>query len=139
MMINNSTLDYHNKFSRWPRIRMTLFPHIHYSYTLGVVHIILRNQFFELWDKFGAYKIFRHYVTVQTRLKAVLTRAIALNESGRICQLHFISNNNLSTLVTSCFVYSGYNFLLVDLIFDLCLLLDLSPKQESSLVWSYSS
>ena len=28
------------------------------------------------------------------------TRAIALKGSGRICQLHVILNNNLSTLVT---------------------------------------
>ena len=58
------------------------------------------------------------------REQLCLTRSIAFKGSGKICQLHIISDNNLST-VTSC-----YNVLLVDLIFDLFLLLGLNSKHH---------
>ena len=53
------------------------------------------------------------------REQLCITRAIVLKGSGRICQLHVISDNNLSTLVTSCLLRSA--------------------KQKTSSVWSYYS
>ena len=41
---------------------------------------------------------------ITKREQLCLTRAIVLKGSGRICQLHIISDNNLSTLVTSCLI-----------------------------------
>ena len=59
------------------------------------------------------------------REQLCLTHAIVLKGSGRICQLHIISDKNLST-----HVYSGYNIILVDLLVDLCLLLGLNRKHH---------
>ena len=71
---------------------------------------------------------------ITKREQLCLTRTIALKVSGMIYQLYIISDNNLSTLV-----YSGYNVLLVVLLFDLCILYIARPKQETSSVWLYCS
>ena len=61
------------------------------------------------------------------REQLCLTRAIVLKSSGKICQLHVISDNNLSTLVTSC---------LLSLLRSAC---RSTAKQKTSSVWSYYS